>query len=59
MIVVADAAPLIFLAKINQLSLITELFNAEILIPSVVSKEILGPVIPPSEERMLTAFLSS
>jgi len=58
MIVVADAAPLIFLAKINQLSLITELFNAEILIPSVVSKEILGPVVPPSEERVLTAFLS-
>lgn len=39
MIVVADAAHLIFLAKINQLSLITELFNGEILIPSVVAKK--------------------
>ncbi len=58
MILVADAAPLIFLAKINQLSLPAELFNAEILVPTVVSKEILGPEVPPDEERMLTAFLS-
>jgi len=58
MILVADAAPLIFLAKINQLSLLSELFNAEIFLPSAVSKEILGPEAPPDEERLLTAFLS-
>jgi predicted nucleic acid-binding protein len=58
MILVADAAPLIFLAKINQLSLLAELFNAEIFVPSAVSKEILGPEVPPDEERLLTAFLS-
>ncbi len=58
MILVADAAPLIFLAKINQLSLLTELFNTEIFVPSAVSKEILGPEVPPDEERLLTAFLS-
>jgi predicted nucleic acid-binding protein len=58
MILVADAAPLIFLAKINQLSLLTELFKAEIFLPSAVRKEILGPEVPPDEERVLTAFLS-
>jgi predicted nucleic acid-binding protein len=59
MILVADAAPLIFLSKINQLSLLTELLEARILVPSAVSKEILGPAVPPDEERLLTAFLSA
>jgi predicted nucleic acid-binding protein len=58
MIIVADSAPLIFLAKINQLTLLTDLFNAEILVPVVVRKEILGPGVPPDEERLLTGFLS-
>jgi len=58
MILVADAAPLIFLAKINRLSLLDELFKAEIFIPAAVSKEILGPKVPPDEERLLTAFIS-
>ena len=58
MILVADAAPLIFLAKINQLSLLAELFKAEIFVPSAVSKEILSPEVPPDEERLLTTFLS-
>ena len=59
MILVVDAAPLIFLAKINQLTLLAKLFDAEILVPDAVSKEILGPEVPPDEERLLTAFLSS
>ena len=58
MILIADAAPIIFLAKINQLSLIHELFNAEILVPSVVQSEIIGTEVPPDEERLLTGFLS-
>ena len=58
MILIADAAPLIFLAKINQLSLLTELFKPEILIPSVVRDEILDPDVPPDEERALTTFIS-
>jgi len=58
MILIADAAPLIFLGKINQLSLISKLFNAEIFTPSAVRIEILGPELPPDEERILTAFLS-
>jgi predicted nucleic acid-binding protein len=58
MIIVADSAPLIFLAKINQLSLLNGLFNAQILVPVVVRREILGPNVPPDEERLLTGFLS-
>ena len=57
MIIVADSAPLIFLAKINQLSLLNGLFSAQILVPAVVRKEILGPNVPPDEERLLTGFL--
>jgi predicted nucleic acid-binding protein len=59
MILVADAAPLIFLAKINQLSLIFGLFDAEILIPAAVESEVLGLEAPPDEERLLTGFLAS
>jgi len=59
MILVADAAPLIFLAKINQLPLISGLFDAEILIPAAVKNEVLGLDVPPDEERLLTGYLSS
>lgn len=58
MILVADSAPLIFLAKINQLPLLNSLFNAEIMVPEVVRDEILGPEVPPDEERLLMGFLS-
>ncbi len=58
MILIADAAPLIFLAKINQLPLLTELFKPEILVPLVVRNEVLGPDVPPDEERLLTTFIS-
>jgi uncharacterized protein len=58
MILVADAAPLIFLSKINQLSLLSGLYEAEILIPAAVRDEVLGPEVPPDEERLLTNFLS-
>lgn len=59
MILVADAAPLIFLAKINRLALLADVFNAEIMVPAAVSEEILGPDVPPDEERLLSNFLSS
>ena len=59
MILVADAAPFIFLSKINQLSLISRLIDPEILIPAAIKNEVLGPEIPPDEERLLTRFLSS
>jgi predicted nucleic acid-binding protein len=54
---IADAAPLIFLAKIHQLSLITSSLDVEILIPSVVEQEVLGPRTPPTEARLLRDFL--
>ncbi|MFC1857474.1 DUF3368 domain-containing protein [Thermodesulfobacteriota bacterium] len=55
---VADGAPLIFLAKINQLQLLKTLFKAEILVPSVVVDEVLCEGRPPDEERLLKAFLT-
>ena len=58
MIFVADSAPLIFIAKINQLPLLTSLFNAEILVPVAVKNEVLGPEVLPDEERLLTGFLA-
>ena len=58
MIVVADAAPLIFLVKINQLVLIPMFCDGEILVPSKIQHEILGRGIPPDEERLLATFLS-
>ena len=58
MILVTDAAPLIFLAKIHQLQLLTNLFDADILVPSAVYKEILGKDVPPDEEKLLITFLS-
>ncbi len=58
MVLIADAAPIIFLAKIDQLPLIDRLFHAEVLVSSIVEKEILGPGVPPDEELSLTRFLS-
>jgi len=58
MIIVVDAAPLIFLSKINKLNLLRELFDAEIKVPSAVSNEIIDKGVPPHEERLLKAFLS-
>ncbi len=52
MLLIADAAPIIFLAKIRQLGLMTDVFKARILMPAAVEKEILGPPVPPDEERL-------
>ena len=59
MIVVADAAPLIFLAKLDQLQLIQKLFGEKILIPLLVADEVLRPPLPPDEELRLQRFLDS
>ncbi len=58
MILVADAAPVIFLAKINQLALLSTPFGSRLIIASVVHDEILAPDIPPGEERILAPFVS-
>jgi len=59
MILVADAAPLIFLGKIDQLSLLRQVFGGAILVPSVVQREVLGPAVAPDEEHVLAAFLAT
>jgi predicted nucleic acid-binding protein len=56
--VVADTSPLIFLGKIRQLELLPLLFGGEILIPSLVEREVLARPISPAEELTLRAFLS-
>ena len=42
MTVVADAAPLIFLSKLNRLDLISILYPGRLLIPKRVAKELLA-----------------
>jgi predicted nucleic acid-binding protein len=56
-IVVADASPLIFLARIRQLELVLGLFPGELLVPTGVRDELLAPPLPPDEEHLLDAFL--
>ncbi len=57
MTILFDAGPIIFLGKINQLWLISELFKGDILLPQIIKSEILTPLLPPAEERALTLFL--
>ena len=59
MIVLTDASPLIFLAKLDRLDLIGRLFGKDILVPSLVSEEVLLPPLPPGEELRLRRFLES
>lgn len=57
MIVVADASPLIFLAKIRRLPLIHRMFGREVFLPANVRDEILGPAADPGETPELESFL--
>lgn len=57
MIVVADASPLIFLGKLEQLELLNELFPSPILVPTLVRDEILAPPLPPDQRLALERFL--
>lgn len=59
MIVVADASPLIFLAKVRQLSLLRELLGPDILVPLAVSREVLVPGLDQAERDVLEVFLAS
>jgi hypothetical protein len=54
---VLDSAPLIFLGKIDQLTLLKRLFGHDIIVPRPVRDEILPPTLPPDEERRLNTFL--
>ncbi len=57
MIVVADASPLIFLAKIRQLGIVFHVLGRDVRVPKQVSAEVLAPGIDPAEFRELENFL--
>ncbi|MBT3191519.1 MAG: DUF3368 domain-containing protein [Verrucomicrobia bacterium] len=59
MIVVADASPIIFLAKIRRLDLIQRLLGEDIRIPRTVVKELVVPGMDPVEEEVITHFLAT
>ena len=54
---VLDSAPIIFLGKIDQLTLLGRLFGHDIIMPRLVRDEILPPALAPDEERKLSMFL--
>lgn len=57
MIVVADASPLIFLAKVRRLELIVKLWGLDIRAPRSVADEVLAFGADPVEVEVLEAFL--
>ncbi len=58
MIVVADASPLIFLAKLKRLELIPRLLGHDIRVPRRVYREVLGPRVESVERSVLELFFS-
>ena len=59
MIVVADASPLIFLAKIRRLELIPALLGSDIRVPKAVYEELFASPLDPAEEDALRRFLGA
>lgn len=59
MIVVADASPLIFLAKIRRLDLLRALLGRDIRIPASVRDEVLAPGLDPVERETLDSFIGT
>ena len=59
MIVVADASPLIFLAKIRRLELIPALLGNDIRVPAAVRDELFASPLDPAEEEVLRHFLGA
>ena len=57
MIVVADASPLIFLAKVRRLELIVKLWGPDIRVPRSVADEVLAVGADPVEVEVLAGFL--
>ena len=58
MIIVADASPLIFLAKIRQLALIHSVLGCDIRMPRAVQRELFAGHIDPIEQEHLERFLT-
>jgi len=59
MIVVADASPLIFLAKVRRLDVVHRLLGRDIRVPKEVRDEVLEPEVDPAERRELEKFLEA
>jgi predicted nucleic acid-binding protein len=59
LIVVADSSPLIFLAKLDRLSLLTQLYGSRFVVPEPVKKEVLRPKVPSDDAYVLNNFLES
>lgn len=57
MILVADASPLIFLAKIRRLELIRLLWAGDLWVPKSVASEVLAGCVAPIEIGLLEDFL--
>ena len=55
--IVADACPVIFLAKLNQLELVRGVFPGKILLPDAVARELEQENIPLAEQRRIRGFL--
>ncbi|MEI6147481.1 MAG: DUF3368 domain-containing protein [bacterium] len=56
-VVVADACPVILLAKLDRLALIRDVFPGTIVIPKSVQRELTQKVIPLNEQRRLQEFI--
>lgn len=56
-LVVADASPVIFLAKLDRLALIRDIFPAAVLMPERVRLELTVAPIPPHERMRIDVFI--
>jgi predicted nucleic acid-binding protein len=56
MIVICDASPLIFLAKLNRLDLISTLLGAQPVVLDCIQRELLSEKVPPVEGDRLRRF---
>ena len=59
MIGVADASPLIFLAKIRQLELVHALLGRDVRLPHAVRRELFAGKTDPVEQELLGRFLEN
>ena len=57
MIVVADASPVIFLAKLNRLALVGKVFPGTVIMPESVRRELVGETTPLHERHRIAGFL--
>lgn len=58
-LIVCDASPLIFLAKVDQLRLIQALFPGRCVVLECVASEVLNPAADPVEQQRLADWLKS